>query len=269
VKTRQLAATGLGLVATLTFAVAGCTGAADSPTVAPSASPGASETPSPGTAEAAAELSQAAAKLAADSFAMTTTFGPNGSVTGVMDPPNKLGKTTFKNTIQNTDVVIDSLLVGEDIYVKIAGLTGDLGTKWLHIDVQRLSADSNLGFTPGEFDPASSERLLKTAAEVRQVGDRDFVGTLDLTKATGIATIGDKVAVNLGDDAKNVPFEASTDEQGRLVLLKISLPAATGSPQRTIETRYSDFGTAVVVQRPPASDVIEAPDLVYKTLGTR
>jgi hypothetical protein len=268
VTTSRTATAGLGLVAALTFALAGCTDTTGSPTVTPSATPSGTGSASADPAAAAA-LAQAAAKLSESTFKLTTTAGPNTSVTGVMDPPNKLGQTKLTTTVQNTTVTIESIMAGEDIYLKISGLPEGLSSKWLHVDVQRLSPDSQLGFTPGEFDPASTERVLKTATDVRQVGANTFVGTLDLTKLTGVATLGSKTVVSLGDEATAVPFEATTDAQGRLIMMKIDLPKIAGESARPIETRYSDFGAPVNIQKPPASEVVEAPDLVYKTLGGR
>ncbi|HEU4423765.1 MAG TPA: hypothetical protein VFR67_14635 [Pilimelia sp.] len=264
--TRRTATAGLGLVAALTFALAGCTDTTGSPTVTGTGTPGATGSAAADPAAAAA-LAQAAAKLSESSFRLTTTSGPASSVTGVMDPPNKLGQTKLTTTVENVTVTIESIMIGEDIYLKISGLPENLSSKWLHVDVQRLSPDSQLGFTPGEFDPAGTERLLKTATDVRRVGEHGFVGTLDLTKATGVASLGEKVVVSLGDEATAVPFEATTDEADRLVAMKINLPAVTGQPTRTIDTRYSDFGAPVTIQKPPASETVEAPDLVYKALG--
>jgi len=269
VKIRQSAAAGLGLVAALAFAVAGCTDTAGSPTVNQTGTPSATGSPDTGSAEAATALAQAAAKLSESSFKLTTTAGPANSVTGVMDPPRKLGQTTLNTTVQNTTVTIESVMTGEDVYLKISGLPEGLSSKWLHVDVNRLSPDSQLGFTPGEFDPASTERLLKSAGNVQRMGDNGFVGTLDLTKVAGVATLGNKAVVSLGNEATKVPFEATTDDQGRLVAMKINMPAAAGQPARTIDTRYSDFGTPVTIQSPPAAEIVEAPDLVYKMVGGR
>jgi hypothetical protein len=268
VKIRQRATAGLGLVATLMFAVAGCTGTADSPTVnaTGSASPSAtSAPPSQATGEAAAALTQAAAELAKSSFKSSTTWAPGSSVVGLMDPPNKIGQTTLSTTIQSSAVTIDSLMFGTDVYLKIKGLEPTFGDKWLHVDVQRLSPDSQLGFAPGEFDPVTSERLLRTATDVHRTGDNAFAGTLDLSKATGV--LGDKTVVNVNGDVTKVPFEATTDGSGRLATMKVNLPSTDGKPTRSIVTTYSDFGTPVNIQKPAAAEVVEAPDLLYKTLG--
>jgi hypothetical protein len=268
VKTRQLATAGLGLVAALTFAITGCSGTAGNPVVGESG-PG-TGTPSPGSAEAATALATAAGEISKTSYKVTTTWGPSTSLVGSMDPPKKLGQTSFTTTMENSNVKIDSLMIDKDVYLKINGVLPALEGKWLHVDVQRLSPDSQIGFTPGVFDPATSERLLQTAAEVRRVGDRGFVGTLDLTKAAGMALFNsDQTTVNLGEQAKAVPFEATTDEQNRLVGVKIMVPATSANPSKVIDTRYTDFGTPVTVQAPPAGQVTEAPDVFYQTVGGR
>jgi hypothetical protein len=270
VTTRRLASASIGLVAVFSFAIAGCSGTTGSPTVADSGTTGSpTASPSGTTGEAAAALAAAAGELSKSSFKMTTTWGPSASVVATMNPPNKVGETTLRTTIQNTTVTIDSRLFDSDVYLKLNGALPALEGKWLHVDVQRLSKDSQLGFTPGEFDPASSERLLREAADVKRIGDHGFAGTVDLTKATNLPLFADgKASVNL-DAAKAVPFEATTDEQNRLVSLKITVPEIAGQQALAVDTRYSDFGTPVSVQRPAAGEVTEAPDVFYQTIGGR
>ena len=65
-----------------------------------------------------------------------------------------------------------------------------------------------------------------------------------------------------GNAAVNVPFTAGLDDQGRLSTLTINLPQ--GKP---LEVRYSDYGSPVNVSRPVASEITEAPDSLYTSLG--
>ena len=160
---------------------------------------------------------------------------------------------------------VKTLLIGQDLYVQIPGIT-KAGT-WTHVDVSRLPEGANVGLRPGQIDPANTAKLLSSTTDVQQVDARSYKGTLDLTKVAGITGV-DKVTVDSwGSAANQVPFTAGLDDQGRLSALTIQLPAANGQPSRPLEVLYTDYGTPVNVQRPAASEIIEAPANVYSSLG--
>ena len=62
----------------------------------------------------------------------------------------------------------------------------------------------------------------------------------------------------LGAKANAVPFTAKADDQGRLIELVIDMGAVMPSAGK-MTTTYSDFGTEVRVEAPPAAEVIEMP----------
>jgi hypothetical protein len=266
VRSRRLTTAGLGLIAALTFGVAGCVGTTDSTTTDGNKNAG------QGTQDASAALAEASTKLAKESFKLSMKFGEAGTMTGAMDPQKKLGQTTLKISAQGTTMTIDMLLVDTDLYMKMdmggAALPGMDASKWMHLDTKKLPANSSLGITPGEHDPVRAEKLLQAATKVERVGDREFKGTLDLTKVTGIAGIEAKDVTGLGEKGKAVPFTAKTDDKGRLVNLKIEVPAVAGVDLGSLDATYSDFGTAVDVKKPDASAVIPAPEAIYSTLGS-
>lgn len=271
-QTRRLAGAGLGLVATVTFGVAGCTQGGNS------ATPGASTAPStPGsldpsasagtaTDEASAALAASITDLGSTSYRFTLTSGSSLSVTGAMDPPNQAGSSTLQATAGGATLQVQSLMVGADLYLKLGGANAN-ANKWLHVDVARLPEGANVGIRPGQIDPASTERLIRASSDVRQVDPRSFAGTLDLNRAVGAAGIGRATIDRYGAAATAVPFRAVTDEQGRLSTMTVDLPPLAGQPAQPLAIRYSDFGTAVPVQKPAAAEVTEAPEAVYTTLG--
>jgi hypothetical protein len=267
-RTRRLTGMGLGLMATATLAVAGCTTNDGDATPSPGGSgpaPGASV--SAGTADpaAAAALGAATAALGTTSFKITMTSGTTLSLTGLMDAPNGKGTGTLELKGSGAGITVQSLLVDQDLYVRVPGVTN--GDNWTHIDVARLPEGANIGMRPGQIDPANTAKLLTSTTDVQQVDPRSFRGSLDLTKAVGVTGI-DKVTVDSwGTAASSVPFTAGLDDQGRLTELTIDLPAVTGQQAQPLEVLYTDYGTAVVAEKPAASAVTEAPEELYTTLG--
>jgi hypothetical protein len=255
----------LGLAAALTLAVSACArGGDDSGRGAEWVAPaGASE-------EVSAELAGAATALGKESFKIQLDMGEAADMTGAMDAPNKRGRLTVVAGAEGSTMTIQTLVVGKDLYVKMR-VNGEplpgAGTKWMHMDATRLPQKNSLGVQAGEFDPAGAAKFLNSVSTAEKVDDHTYSGTLDLTKASGGGVVDDKDLGQLGDKARSVPFEATTDDQGRLVKLAVDIPALEGQPARTMTVTYSDFGTKVAVKKPPARNVREAPDMVYGTLG--
>jgi hypothetical protein len=267
-RTPRLAGLGLGMMATVALAVAGCTANGDA---TPGASAPAAQTPSApagsGAADpaAAAALASATAALGNQSFRITLTAGPSVKFTGLIDAPHNKGTGTLNITGSNTDIQVKTLLVVQDLYVQVPGVT-KAGT-WTHVDVSRLPEGANIGLRPDQIDPANTAKLLTSTTDVQRVDSRSFRGTLDLTKVAGITGVDQSTVTTWGDAAKNVPFTAGLDEQGRLSALTIQLPAVNGQQAQPLEVLYTDYGTTVDAQRPAPSEVVEAPDSLYSSLG--
>jgi hypothetical protein len=259
----------VGVLTAVALALAGCT--SDSGTATPGTSSSAGSTPSaPSSASAAdpaatAALGQAAAALGNTSFKATLTSGPSLRVTGLLDAPNSKGTAELVATGTNTEITVKSLLVGQDLYVQVPGVTK--ANTWTHLDIARLPEGADVGLRPGQIDPANTAQLLSSTTDVQTVDSRSYKGTLDLTKVAGVTGI-DKVTVDsYGAAAQNVPFTAGLDEQGRLSALTIELPAVNGTPTKPLEVLYTDYGIAVTAEAPPAAEIVEAPENLYTTLG--
>ena len=265
-RTRRLTGLGLGMMATVAIGVAGCTAGGTTPGASSSGSPsapassGASADPA-----AAAALGSATAALGTTSFKITITSGPGVKLTGLVDAPNNKGTATLSITGPNADIEVKTLLVDQDLYVQVPGIT-KAGT-WTHVDVSRLPAGANVGLRPGQIDPANTAKVLTSTTDVQRVDARSFRGTLDLTKVAGITGV-DKVTVDgLGTAAQKVPFTAGLDDQGRLSALTIQLPSANGKQSPALEVLYTDYGTTVDAVRPAATQTTEAPASLYTSLG--
>lgn len=267
-RTPRLAGLGLVTTAAVALAVAGC----DNNT---SAAPGAA-TPSTGASSgsasaadpaAASQLAAATAKLDQTSFKITVTSGSGFKLTGAIDAPHSNGTADVTATGPNASVNIKTLLVGQDLYVQIPGITKN--NSWTHLDGSKLPANASIGLRPGQIDPVNTANLLSSTTDVHSTGSNSYAGTLDLTKAAGLAGISKVTIDGYGQAASQVPFTAGLDAQGRLQELTIDLPPVNGQKTEPIDALYSDYGAPVDVQRPAASDVTEAPDSIYQALNTK
>lgn len=268
-RTPRLTGPTVGVLTAVALALAGCTsdGGTANPGTSGSAAPATSAPASTSAADpaATAALGTAAATLGTSSFKVTMTSGPALRVTGLLDAPNSKGTAELVATGTNTEITVKSLLVGQDLYVQVPGVTK--ANTWTHLDIARLPEGADVGLRPGQIDPANTAQLLSSTTDVQTVDSRSYKGTLDLTKVAGITGI-DKVTVDsYGASAQNVPFTAGLDDQGRLSALTIQLPAVNGTPTKPLEVLYTDYGIAVIAVAPPAAEVVEAPENLYTTLG--
>jgi hypothetical protein len=268
-RTPRLAGLGLVSMAAVALAVAGCD---NTTTATPGASSAAS--PSAGASSAAAAdpaavsaLSAATAKLDQTSFKITVTSGSGFKLTGAIDAPTGVGTADVTASGPNATVNVKTLLLGQDLYVQGPGLT-KAGT-WTHLDGSRLPADANIGLRPGQIDPVNTANLLGSTTDVHSTGTNSFAGTLDLTKAAGLAGISKVTIDGYGAAASQVPFTAGLDDQGRLSELTIKVPAVNGQQVAPIDALYTDYGTTVTAQRPTAAEITEAPDSIYQALGSK
>jgi hypothetical protein len=270
-RTPRLAGPSLGVLAAVALALSGCT--ADGTATPAASAPATGGTPSAATSSSAADpaaaaaLGQAASALGNTSFKVTMTAGPGLTVTGLVDAPGGKGTAELVATGTSTEITVKTLLIGEDLYVQVPGVT-KTGT-WTHVDVSRLPEGGNVGLRPGQIDPANTAKLLTSTTDVRQVDSRSYAGTLDLTKVAGLTGI-DKLTIDgYGPAARSVPFTAGLDEQGRLSALTIQLPAVNGKQSAPLEVLYTGYGVPVTVDAPAANTIVEAPNELYTTLGGR
>ena len=256
------------MMATVTFAAAGCSaddGATPGPSGAATSTPSSAASSSAADPAAASALASATAALGTQSFKMTLTAGPGVKLEALIDAPGNKGTGTLNITGSNTDIKVKSLLVVQDLYVQVPGITK--ADTWTHVDVSRLPAGANVGLRPGQIDPVNTQKVLTSTTDVQQVDSRSFKGTLDLTKVAGITGVDPSAVTTWGAAAKDVPFTAGLDDQGRLSALTIQLPAVNGQQAQPLDVLYTDYGTKVTAERPAAGDVLEAPDNLYTSLG--
>lgn len=265
-RTPRLAGLALATMATAALALAGCdnaavTPAASAPAPTDTASTDTASSAAPADPAAVSALSKATALLGTTSFKITATAGPGFKLTGAIDPPNGNGTAELTASGPNAELKIKTMLLGQDLYAQVPGITR-AGT-WTHVDVSRLPEGANIGLRPNQIDPVNTANLLGSATDVHSTGGNSYAGNLDLTKAAGLAGLSQVTIDGYGTAASKVPFTAGLDAQGRLAELTVRLPQ--GDP---IEVLYTDYGAPVTVTRPAASEITEAPDSFYNSLGS-
>jgi hypothetical protein len=251
-------------MATVAFALAGCGDGTAAPATpsgsAPSAAPSATGSADPA---AVAKLSAAVAKLDNTSFELTATSGSGFKLTASIDAPGAKGTAQLTASGPNAEINIKTLLIGQDLYAQVPGITK--GDTWTHVDGSRLPAGVNIGLRPGKIDPVDTAGLISAITDVKATSDTSYSGSVDLSKAAGLAGLGQvTIAASgaaSGTTTQNVPFTAGLDDQGRLSTLTVELPQS-----EPLQVTYANYGKPVTVTAP--SQITEAPDSFYSSLGS-
>lgn len=267
-RNRRLAIAGLALVAAL--GLTGC-GPADG-----QAQPGTSAAAAAEQGDPAAELAAAAQKLGEQSLRFKMQMVGSISASGEADPKAGQARMSMDMGALGDGNKIELRKVGNDVYMRFGGAVGQmLGGKsdkeWMHIDATKLPAGSSFNMMSPD-DPAGTKAMVTAMTKVERVGANGFQGSLDLAKSP---TYNKKDALKSLGGNTLVPFTAKTDEQGRLVELTLDMSGlgASAGPGAVpgdgkIKTTYSDFGTKVAVEAPPAAQVQELPAELAGMLNT-
>ncbi len=207
-----------------------------------------------------------AAMRDAGSFRFTTTSDSAGQAQE-MTGEARFGDGGVEMKASSTGAqAMDLILVGQAMYMKSPALgTGD---KWLKID---LSDPSSLfGMIGKATDPEVMFKAMESPKKLELVGGEEVDGvetnhyriTMDPTsylKAMDFpAAMADmlpkELVTDMWVDADNLP---------RKFAQTVEVKAANGGPTTTGNTEgtYSDFGTDVEIEAPPAAEVTEQPGM--------
>jgi hypothetical protein len=161
---------------------------------------------------------------------------------------------------------MDMILLGQAMYMK----SPDLGTgdKWLKIDLS--DPDSLFGMIGKATDPEVMFKAMETPKKLELVGTEEVDGvetnhyriTLDPTQylkamefpAAMAEMLPKELVTEMWVDADNLPrkFTQTTE---------IAAMGGGKPTSSTTEGTYSDFGTDVEIEAPPASEVTEQPGM--------
>jgi hypothetical protein len=258
VKTPRLAAVGLVLFASAALALTSCT---NSSTPAGGASASASASP----ATPKDTVLAAVKKLNDTSYKYTIAMaGLTGQ--GAVDPTAKKASLSWTGKMSGLAIKWDLVQVGTDYWMKldVGGQNKALGlpdSKWMHIDPTKVKNSADLGIDLSKVDPTRVTGLFDGLTDAKKVDATHYNVTLDLTKSTGSA-VSSTDLTKLGDKAKSMPATVTLDEQGRLAAVALDLSSVNADS--SINTTYSDYGSAAAVSAPAAADTVEAPDALYR-----
>lgn len=229
-----------------------------------------------------AQVTQAAARTAAQSYQVTSTStlvkGPTGAqpavtVTGEFDPGGRVGEWTTSQGVQIRNVggyiyvpVTNALRTALD---RVRGVLVPAGESWLRIP---MPAQSGAEVTTAELallggipvdaelvDPQSLLSSLESATAVREVGPASGPGwTGSAYTFTVTTTLPGPVHVTVSTTGT-----VDVDQQGRVRQLdaveSIAGPAPIGGTERKVTLTFGDFGLPVSVSAPPASEIFTFP----------
>ncbi|MBW6438879.1 hypothetical protein KZ829_34630 [Actinoplanes hulinensis] len=206
-------------------------------------------------ADPLAEFVAASKKLGTETMKMKMEMPGGIEASGVSDLAGKKVDMVMSVGAAGQTMEIAVRLVGDEMFMKYGATAG---AKWWRLDVSKLPASSSMN--PKNMADASA--FAQAAVKVEKNGDT-FSGTLDMTKSP---TADPESLKALGDKASAVPFTAKVDGEGRLTELVIDM-SSLGAGAGKMTTTYSDFGTPVSVEAPPAAEVTEMPAEMLKSLS--
>jgi hypothetical protein len=277
---------GLALIAALGVAggcADGATGGAATPPVA---------------ADPKQALIASTAELQKGNFTFTKTEG-QGTGKGSVHLPSRSSRIDMQTKAEKDAPAgsIHMLLVGEDRYLKmkfdLAGMdlpTEDeledmpemagfvkamtekfSGKTWSHVDLAKLK-DDKLKSTLNLDNPdvTGSTALLSQVVSAQRGAGGGYTGTIDATKIPAAQTPWtDKEMTTSAQQLKALPFTATLDPQGRLLTLSVDVPKIGTEPAHKMVTTITGYGTATAQSKPPAAEITEATEDMYKIVNEK
>ncbi len=259
-KRQRWAVAGIAIVAALAFGATGCTTSSGGST--PTASP----------RSGLDVLTDAVAKTKGQSYQFAVVYGTTLSGSGMTsgDGAATSLNVTITDPGSGINIKLTALVLKTAAYAKIdlgqaaGAVVGINPNTWVHIDPKKAPGAARLGISPGQdiFGPQTYVKAVDTATvdSPTQVS-----GNLDLAK-TALPGLALTQIPAGADGKKTVSFTATLDDQGRISKITVNVPAAGTLPAADLTSTYSNWGVAVNVTAPPASQTVEAPPIVYTFL---
>ncbi|MFF5174412.1 hypothetical protein ACFY3U_17475 [Micromonospora sp. NPDC000089] len=218
-------------------------------------------------------------EISKGNFTFSMAGGPELNGGGKVHLPSKSAEVTLASEAKSADdlsMKMHLVYIGDDSWVLMdfGNMADSVPTlkamkgKYQHLDRAKLKNGGELDFDFTDVDPAGSDKLLRTATEIRQTGPGAYAGTLDVTKLTDSDVLDADDVKKMGAKASVVPFTATVDDQGRLSQIAVDVPTAGDVKAYTMVVKYADYGAATPVQQPPAAKVVEASDQVYQMFNS-
>lgn len=196
---------------------------------------------------------------------------------GVVHKSSQSAEMSMQLTDDGVSMNLNYRVVGPDCWVKVTTPDADLAAamklpagKWLHMQNSKLK-DAEMAIDFGNatsFDPGDSVEIVKSVVTAQRTGDGKYTGTTDLSQLADGDLIDDDTVTALAAKAKELPFTAVLDAEGRLTSLTVQIPAAGDIKAHAVEMTYSDYGKAAAPQQPAAGEIVEATAEQYEFFNT-
>lgn len=223
--------------------------------------------------------------------------GPTGLTNttgdGVFDMSGKAGHMTMEMDMPDAPAGMPELGTSEVVfdgtvmYMKMPALTSQIpGAKpWVSFDLEQAGKEAGVDMgalmQAGGSDPTQSMEYLRGAAgDVETLGEEEVRGidTTHYSASISFDKIVEQAPADLRDrleptieqlkewvGSDEMPVEVWIDDEGRMVRMKQDVEYATGPAAGTsmkVTMEIYDFGTAVEVEIPPASQVTDFRELM-------
>lgn len=272
----------------------GTSGGPGQPTAAPStaAATGAEPAPAPGALVAASYGKMTEARTAKLDLSFRLTAGSVGDASGAdirfggSGVQDFVGKRAALTVEDPGGQRIEQRLIGTTMYIKVPeqakGSPALAGKTWLKTDLEKAAQSAGIGSSGAGTggDPSQMLQMLGSVSnevtevareDVRGVGTTHYRAVVDLTKASTQQGNTPAEAARLKQllGTSTMPVDVWVDGEGLARRMQFQMPvpkAAAGQSgmrdakmMATVE--YSDFGTPVDVQEPPATQTADASAL--------
>ena len=199
----------------------------------------------------------------AETFKYTAASSSSGA-TSTMSGEARFGDAGMEmKASSDGDQAMQIIILDQVVYMKSAEM--GLGDKWLKIDLKE-AGDSLFGMLAKATDPEAMFKAMETPQKIEVLGEEDVDGvstnhyriTIDPTSymdAMGFPAdmaqfLPKELVTDMWVDGDNLPRKYAQD---------VTTPSVAGQPaaKSTTEGFYTDFGTDVQIEAPPADEVTD------------
>jgi hypothetical protein len=205
-------------------------------------------------------------------FTISSSGGVSGSGSGVFNSgKDRSGQLTMNVTADGRQVPIDTVIVGNTIYVRSPLISQRLpgGKQWVKVDLQQAAKAANVDLSSllsANPTPGGALAYLQGSSAIKKVGSETVGGSptthyrvvVDLKQAANRASGSDREALERAIKAAGtttLPVEVWVDSQQYVRKIKYQSKASGQSADLTMEMH--DFGSPVPITAPATNDVVD------------
>jgi hypothetical protein len=245
----------------LVLALAGCGG-----------SGGGGSAAKPTNAIEAAALKTSQAGSVRTDFSISSSGGVAGTGSGVFNSgKDRSGQLTMNVTTNGRQVAIDTVIVGNTVYVRSPLISQRLpsGKQWVKVDLKQAAKAANVDLSSllsANPTPGGALAYLQGSSAIKKLGTEQVGGiptthyrvVVDLQQAADRASGSDKDALEQAIKAAGtttLPVEVWVDSQDYVRKIEYKSQASGQSADLTMEMH--DFGSPVPITAPATNEVVD------------